>query len=390
MDNNITTPKPKKKILPFILGGVLLVGAYFAFNKINYALHNEDTENSQLEANISPVASRSSGYVTEIKVAENQLVKKGDTLLKIDDRDLVLRVKQAEIALKNATVNVGIVTANVSTANAGVGTSRANFETANAGIETANANIEIGNATFESAKIRVWKAGQEFARTNNLLEAKAATLQQFDNARAEKESADAQLVVAQKQIEVAKRQAEVAKKQAMGGKKQEEATQIQAGATGKQTELARVQVEQRQADLDFARLQLSYATITAPCDGTVTKKNVQLGQFINVGQSLMAVVDEKNIWVIANFKETQITEMKVGQAVKIKVDAFPEKNFDGKIESFSPATGAKFALLPPDNASGNFVKVVQRIPVKIVLTDQSEESKQLRVGMNVKVVVPNK
>jgi len=151
--------------------------------------------------------------------------------------------------------------------------------------------------------------------------------------------------------------------------------------------VAQIQVEQRKEELDLAKLNLSYAVIVAPCDGYVSKKNVQLGQLVSVGQNLFALVDESEIWVMANFKETQIEKMKVGQKVKIEVDAYPGKEFEGTIESLSAATGSKFALLPPDNATGNFVKVVQRIPVKVILDKNQNKYFPLRAGMNVKAVV---
>jgi membrane fusion protein (multidrug efflux system) len=151
--------------------------------------------------------------------------------------------------------------------------------------------------------------------------------------------------------------------------------------------LAETVVKEREADLEYAKLQLSYARIIAPSSGVISRKNVQIGQFVQAGQSLFALVTERQKWVIANFKETQLEKMKPGQEVEIEVDAFPHESFKGKIESISPATGAKFALLPADNASGNFVKVVQRVPVKIILTDAPEKASLLRAGMNVIVDV---
>ena len=151
--------------------------------------------------------------------------------------------------------------------------------------------------------------------------------------------------------------------------------------------MAETVVKEREADVAFAKLQLSYAYITAPAAGVISRKNAQVGQLVQAGQSLFALVTERQKWVVANFKETQLEKMKPGQEVEIEVDAFPHESFKGKVESISPATGAKFALLPADNASGNFVKVVQRIPVKIVLTESQEKASLLRAGMNVIVDV---
>lgn len=426
-----TTPKtPAKRIMPIVAGVVILGLAYFIGTKVMYSLHNEDTENAQLETTISPIVSRISGYVTSLKVAENQEVKKGDTLFIIDDRDLKLKVQQAEIALRSAEANVELVKANAMTSGSAVVTSRANLETTSAGVETANAGaesalagvetanasiaianagVETANGNIEAAKIKVWKATQDYNRYADLLAKKSVTQQQFDNAKAEKESAEAQLLVAekqlnaakkqvelaqkqaivvQKQVEIAQKQANVSKKQTSSGKAQEAAAKTQENAASKQIDVAQVLIEQRRSELEFAKLQLSYCYVLAPIDGFISKKNIQLGQLVNAGAPLFSIVDESSIWVVANFKETQIAKMKVGDKVELKVDAFPQEKFEGEIESISAATGAKFALLPPDNASGNFVKVVQRIPVKIVIKTKETPGKQLRAGMNVKVVVP--
>ena len=374
--------------MPFILGAVLLIVGYFAVTKIRFMLNNEDTENSQLETNIVPVAPKVGGYVTTLMVKENQIVKAGDTLLQIDDRDQKLRVMQAEINLKNAEANVALIRANASAVGANINTSDATLQVSNAGVETANAAVATANANIEAAKIRIWKATQDFNRYSALVKEKSATQQQLDAAKAEKETAEASLIVFEKQVLGAQSQVNGASKQTGIGSSQKNAAQSQLVAAQKQIALAQTQVEQRKAELDLAKFQLSYFAVTAPISGAVSKKNVQIGQFINVAQPLMSIVDGSNIWVVANFKETQVGKMKVGQKVKIKVDAYKGKDFEGTIESFSGATGAKFSLLPPDNATGNFVKVVQRVPVRIVLDEKNRADTPLRAGMSVDVVVP--
>ena len=377
-----------KKVMPFILGAVLLIVGYFAVTKIRFMLNNEDTENSQLETNIVPVAPKVGGYVTTLMVKENQIVKAGDTLLQIDDRDQKLRVMQAEINLKNAEANVALIRANASAVGANINTSDATLQVSNAGVETANAAVATANANIEAAKIRIWKATQDFNRYSALVKEKSATQQQLDAAKAEKETAEASLIVFEKQVLGAQSQVNGASKQTGIGSSQKSAAQSQLVAAQKQVALAQTQVEQRKAELELAKLQLSYFAVTAPISGAVSKKNVQIGQFINVAQPLMSIVDGANVWVVANFKETQVGKMKVGQKVKIKVDAYKGKDFEGTIESFSGATGAKFSLLPPDNATGNFVKVVQRVPVRIVLDEKNRADTPLRAGMSVDVVVP--
>jgi membrane fusion protein, multidrug efflux system len=378
----------KKKVMPFVLGGVLLVAGYFGFQEIRYLMGNEDTENSQLESNIVPVLPKVGGWVTEVLVKDNQRVKAGDTLAKIDDRELKLRVQQAEVALKNAEANVSLISANAATVGANVGTSTASIALQNAGIEAATANVATVTANIESAKIRVWKATQDFDRYAQLLKQKSTTQQQFDGAKAEKESAEAALAVVQAQVEATQKTVETARKQVGVGNSQQAAAQSQVGSAQQQVNVARLQLEARRAELELTKLQLSYISVTAPLSGQVSRKNVQIGQLVNAGQPLMSIVDDGSVWVIANFKETQIGKMQIGQKVRLKVDAYKNREFEGTIESFAGATGAKFSLLPPDNSTGNFVKVVQRVPTKILITEKNAKETPLRAGMSVAVIVP--
>lgn len=337
--------KPKKKAPMIILALVIISAAAFGISKYMYSLHHEDTDDAQLDADVSPVLSRVSGYVKEIRFEENQHVNKGDTLVKLDDRDLQIKVQQAQAALDNAQANVSVAKANS-------GTSMAN-------VATASSNVE-------AAKVRVWKATQDFDRYRNLLNDKAITQQQFDAAKAEKLSAEANLESINKQ---------------------QSAASMQGQAASQLVTVAESVIAQRRADLDFAKLQLSYATIIAPASGHASRKSIQTGQFINAGTPLFSIVSDEGVYVIANFKETQLEKIKTGLPAKITVDAFPSEKIDGIIYSLSAATGAKFSLLPPDNATGNYVKVVQRVPVKIKLTGSKELMAMLRPGMSVKVSV---
>ncbi|MCX6274693.1 MAG: HlyD family secretion protein [Bacteroidetes bacterium] len=337
--------KPKKKAPMIILSLIIISAAAFGITKYMYSLHHEDTDDAQLDADISPVLSRVSGYVNDIRFEENQHVSKGDTLVRLDDRDLQIKVQQAQSALDNATANVSVAKANS-------GTSLAN-------VATATSNVE-------AAKVRVWKATQDFDRYQNLLNDKAITQQQFDAAKAEKLSAEANLESINKQ---------------------QSAASMQGQAASQLITVAESVIAQRQADLDFAKLQLSYAMIIAPVSGLASRKSIQNGQFINAGTPLFSIVSDEGVYVIANFKETQLEKMKTGLPVKVTVDAFPSEKIDGTIYSLSAATGAKFSLLPPDNATGNYVKVIQRIPVKIKLTGSKELMAMLRPGMSVRVSV---
>lgn len=359
MESSKETTKNRKPIFVGIALLVVSTGVYFAYQKITYSLHNEDTENSQIECNIYPVAPRMGGYIERVSVADNQLVNKGDTLVVLDFRDLKLKVQQAEINLVNAQANLEVIKNNVATASASSGASLAN-------ISAAQANLEL-------ADVRIWRATQEFDRINALVKLKSATQQQLDNVKAEKESAEKQAIAAKMQLSSAKEQAG--------------ASQSNVNGAGKQVKVAEVSVLQRQSELDFAKLQLSYAYVTAPCTGYISKKNIQVGQLVSAGSPLFSIVDDSKLWITANFKETQVKDIKAGQMVSIKVDAFPDKLFEGKVESIQAATGSKFSLIPADNATGNFVKVVQRIPVRIALNDDKNDEFPLRAGMNVQVAV---
>ena len=383
--------KNNKKVIRFIVIGIVLSAAlFFGFKKVSYMIHNEDTENSQLETNIVPVLPKISGWITDVLVKDNQHVRAGDTLVKIDDRDLKIRVLQAEVALKNAESNVSLISANAGTVRANVNTSEATIQSQNTGISAGEAAVGTATANVEIAKIRVRKATQDFNRADQLLKEKSGTHQAYDNAKAEKESAEAAVVVAEKQVASAQVQIESARRQTNVGNSQKAAAQTQVASAQQQINVAKTQIEQRKAELELAKLQLSYAVVTAPTSGQVSRKNVQVGQLVNAGQPLLSLVDDSNIWVIANFKETQIGKMQVGQKVKIHIDAYKGKGFEGTIESFAGATGAKFSLLPPDNSTGNFVKVVQRVPTKILITEKASAETPFRAGMSVTVVVPVK
>ena len=335
----------KKKILPVILALIVIASATFGISKYIYSQHHEDTDDAQIDADISPVLVRVSGYVNEIRFEDNQHVNKGDTLVKLDDRDLQIKLQQAEAALANASANVPVVKSNVT---------------------TAQANSATANTAIDAAKVRVWKATQDFNRYQNLINDKSVTQQQFDAIKAEKDAAEAALQTAMKQ-------------------QQASAAQIQSAQ--EMISVANSSLQQKQADVDYAKLQLSYATVIAPVSGLASRKTIQPGQFVNAGTPLFSIVSDSDMYVIANFKETQLTKMKEGLPVEIKADAFPGEKIQGTVYRFSAATGAKFSLLPPDNATGNFVKVVQRIPVKIKLNASKEIASRLRPGMSVRVSV---
>ena len=355
-----TPPKKSSKTFMIVLGLLLVAGGWFGVSKYQHAQHHQETDDAQIEANISPVIPRVAGYVKEVRVKDNQTVKKGDTLLILDDRDLALKVMQTEAALATAQSSLGAAQA---TSNA----SRATISSTQSGISTVDAQIE-------AAKINVWRATQDYDRYANLIKDHSVTQQQYEQALAAKQTAERQLQILQSQKnQVAQQTNSVA---------------AQSNATSSQIGVAGAVIKQKEVEVAEAKLNLSYSVITAQESGLVSKVNLQAGQFLQAGQSVFSIVLSNDVWVIGNFKETQFEKMRIGQKVTVHADAFPGHPFEATLTSFSPATGSRFALLPPDNASGNFVKVVQRLPVKIEFNKPTDSLvNQLKPGMNVTVDV---
>ncbi|MFL5773664.1 MAG: HlyD family secretion protein [Flavisolibacter sp.] len=352
--------KKRNPIFMIILAVLIIGGGWFGISKYTYAKHHEETDDAQVSADISPVIPRVAGYVKEVRVQDNDFVKKGDTLLVLDDRDFRVKLDEAEAAL-------AIAESNLSSAKASTSAARANIATSQASVGTADAQIE-------AAKVNVWRTAQDFERYANLIKDHSITQQQYEQALAAKQTAEKQLNILQEQ-----------KKQAA---QQTNAVAVQSSATSEQIGVASASIRQKQVEVEAAKLNLSYTVVTAPEDGRVSKINIQNGQFLQAGQALFSIVHSNEVWVVANFKETQLNKMREGQKVVVKADAFGKHEFEGTVSSFSPATGSTFALLPPDNSSGNFVKVVQRLPVKIDFTNRQDSLiAKLRPGMNVEVDV---
>lgn len=354
------TKKKKSLVFPIILTAVLIIGGYFGYRMYSFGLTHEETDDAQIASNMSPVISKISGYVAEVKVTDNQFVKKGDTLIILDNRDQKMLLQQAVAALGTAKSNVQ--------------TSIASTKAASQNINSTNAAIATANAQIEAAKVNVWRTSQDLKRYTNLVKDHTITQQQYETALAAKQTADRQLQVLVDQRNQASQQTGI--------------VNSQTEASSQQIGVANSMVKQREVDVENAKLNLSYTVILAPEDGNVSKISQQKGQFVQAGAQLFSLVRDNQKWVIANFKETQLSKMVEGQIVDIKIDAFPSEEFEGKVTSFSPATGSTFSILPPDNASGNFVKVVQRLPVRIDFTKiKPEIAKKLRAGLNVKVTV---
>ncbi|RYJ40488.1 HlyD family secretion protein [Flavobacterium beibuense] len=352
--------KTNKKFL-FILIALVAVGGTYGTYKYLHSLAHETTDDAQIEKNMSPIIPRVTGYITKVYVKDNDFVKKGDTLFVIDDKDYVVRVEEAKAALAAAE-------GSYAAAKADVGSAAAN-------VSVSEANVQSSKGNIEAAKVRLWRATNDFERYENLYKNHSITKQQFEQAQAAKQEAEAQLNVLQQQQ--------------AASNYQKNAIISKSNVSNKQTEVAAANIEKAKAALDAAKLNLDYTVVTASVDGQVSTIDLQPGQLVAPGQALFYVINNNETWVVANFKETQLNKMTEGQKVVVKVDAYPDTEFEGVLTSFSPATGSRFSLLPPDNATGNFVKTVQRLPVKISLTENNdkEKVKLLRPGMNVEVDV---
>lgn len=352
--------KSNSKFLIILIVLVVLGGVYGTFKYMHSQAH-EETDDAQVERNMNPIIPRVTGYVTKVYIRDNDMVKKGDTLFVIDDKDYIVRVEDAKAALAAAEGSYEVAKADIGSATAGVSVSEA--------------NIQSSQGNIEAAKVRLWRATNDFQRFENLYKNHSITKQQYEQAQATKQEAEAQLRVLQQATAASRSQRNI--------------SVSRSNVSNKQTEVASANIKRAQAALDAANLNLNYTVVTAQVDGQVSAVDIQPGQLVQPGQSLFYIISSQDAWVVANFKETQLNKMKEGQKVTITADAFPDTEFEGEITSFSPATGARFSLLPPDNATGNFVKTIQRLPVKISLTKNNDKEKVqlLRPGMNVEVDV---
>jgi membrane fusion protein (multidrug efflux system) len=337
-----SSPKNKKMMILGTVASVIIIIVLYVWIS---AMGHEKTDNAQVDAMITPVRSIVQGFVTKVNFTDNQMVKKGDILIEIDNKDYIAKVTQAEAALESAKAQLDIAKSGATTADLNASASSLNSQAAKDNIATAQA--------------RYTKNEKEMSRSEKMLKDGAATQQQFESIKAEFETSKAQLDMLKKQYEASTSQATGAQSQAVGQKSQ--------------IVLAQAMVKQREAELQLAQTQLDNTLIKAPFDGIISKKSIEVGQYLQVGVPVCSAVDYTNLWVSANFKETQIEEMRPNQEVDIKIDAFPKAHIVGKLQSFGGATGAKFSLLPPDNATGNFVKITQRVPVRIMITEYPKE-----------------
>lgn len=319
------------------IGGIAWAVHYF-WRYYEYEITND----AVIDQYITPINIRVSGYIKDIRFSEHQQVRAGDTLLLLDDREFKIKLMDAEAALQDAM---------------------ASADALSSGIQASQNNVSVSEANIAETKARLWKLEQDYKRYAALLAEESVSGQQFEQVKAEYEAMKARYDALLRQKELARSQStEVSKK---------------AGS-------ANALILRRQADLEMARLNLSYTVVTAPYDGFMARRTLENSQLVQAGQILSNIIKSEAKWVTANYKETQIANIFIGQQVRIKVDALSDRIFQGEVTAISEATGSKYSLIPTDNSAGNFVKIQQRIPVRIEFKDIAPEDMQkLRAGMMV-------
>ncbi|MBP6936608.1 HlyD family secretion protein [Bacteroides sp.] len=325
---------------------IIGIGLYYSIDLFIDFKQNETTNDAQIEQYLSPINVKVPGYIRNVYFTEHQSVQKGDTLLVIDDSEYRIRLKEAEAFLKDATVG---------------------SEVLDVSIHTSLSNVVVYDSNIAETEARLRKLETDYKRYQNLLERNATTPIQVEQIKTDLDATKARLS-AQRQQQISAQSSfnEVSKR-----KGNSEANILRASAA-----------------VDMAKLNLSYTVIVAPCDGYLGRRTLEEGQLVNAGQNMTYIIPNTKKWIIANFKETQISNIHIGEEVEIKVDAFPEKVFKGKVSVISGATGSKYSLVPTDNSTGNFIKIQQRIPIRIDFEELSdEENKALAAGMMVKVKV---
>lgn len=342
--------KKRRNIILNTITIVLAVGGIvWAINFFYRYYRYEITNDATIEQYVTPINARVSGYVKYINFTEHQKVNAGDTLLIIDDSEYRIKLMDAQAGLMDAQASIDVI---------------------NSGITTSTSNVAVSEANIQEAKAKYWKSEQDYKRYENLLKADAISQQQFDQVKSEYEALKAHYSALEQQ------------KQALKSAVTE---------TQNKRKNAEASILRKQAELDLAKLNLSYTVILAPFSGYVGRRSLEVGQYVQAGQTITNMIKDDNKWIIANYREKQISNIYIGQDVKIKVDAFNNKTFRGKVTAISEATGSKYSLLPTDNSAGNFVKIQQRIPVRIDFVDISDEDlNKLRAGMMVITEAINK
>jgi membrane fusion protein (multidrug efflux system) len=407
LDETETVAQPQSKLRTrLIFGGaavlVIVAGLFI------YYFNRESTDDAQVDGHITSISAKVYGRVSEVLVDDNQPVKAGQPLVKLDARDYQAALDQAkgQLALAESEAQSAGVDIPRTRENTASGTSSEDAQLLGAQADAMRAEVAYdqartsdlayAQANIEKSRANAQLGQADLARFKPLMEKDEISKQQFDAAKANADATASALKADEEKFAQAQRSVEISKAQLEASKARVQ--QAQAGVASAKADTKQVaikqadaaakigKVQQARAAVEAAQLNLEYATITAPVDGVVTHKQVEVGQVVQQGQGLLVVVPLQNVWVTANFKETQLKKMKAGQKAEIKVDTYG-KTFTGHVDSIAGATGAVLSLLPPENATGNYVKVVQRIPVKIVLDPIPQEKAVLRPGMNVEATV---
>ena len=388
------------RIIAIVVVVLLLGSGIYYFMTVG----RESTDDAQVDAHVTPVAALVGGTVAKVSVTDNQQVEAGAELVVIDSRDYEIALARAQASLADAKAEAaashatGVVTtttatSNVSTAHGGVTQAESSISEAEHGVAVAQARLRTAQARLREQEANSTKATRDVERLKGLLAKDEIAQQQYDAAVASAaaalasvESAQAQVSEAEASIQASQSrltQARVGRDQAGAELRTAETAPQQVAAVHARAEASAAKVQLAEVAVKQAELNLQRTKVIAPIAGIVSKRAVEPGQIIQPGQPLMTVIPLERVWITANFKETQLKDMRVGQKVLVEVDAYGGREFEGKVESIAAATGSRFSLLPPDNATGNFVKVVQRIPVKIVLDGNQDPERLLRPGMSV-------
>ncbi len=399
-------PPPPSRLRTVLIVLVLLaaVGGFFAWR---YYSVRETTDDAQIDGHVSPVAARVGGTVITIAVQDNQYVESGAVLAQLDPKDYQVAVEraradlaEAEAALAGSQTDVPITMTNTVTrlteSSAGVGVAQASMTVTDRMVAMAKAGLESARATVLQVQANYDQAAKDVERFRPLVAKEEVSRQQFDAAVAQADALKAGLAAAQAQVGEAEANVRTQEsalnrdrervKEAQASEERARTGPQQVAVTKARAKSAAARVEQAEAALEQAELNLAYTTVKAPVAGIVSNRTIELGQIVQPAQPLLAVIPTEDIWVTANYKETQLRAMKPGQKVSIRVDV-DGRDYEGHVDSIAGATGARFSLLPPENATGNYVKVVQRLPVKILIEPGQDKEHRLRPGMSVEATV---
>jgi len=386
-ERNASGPGPvknsrrKKAMILFVAAALLTVGAtlfYWWYRQTHIS-----TDDAYVEGPVHPVAARIPGMVVEVLVEDNQPVNQGELLLRIDPEPYAVRVAAAGSAVSAAEADLSAAQADITAATADIQAARQDLAASQAQLAQAHQSIEAARSSVTLAEAQLAQAERDAERAESLFERQSISKQRFENAQTERAVSRARRDLAKEELQLAEgaiptREAIVSQKEAILSQRQAALAQRKA-RVGQQNAV----VHQRESALAEAQLYRQYAEVVAPTNGYVTRKGVEVGQVVAQGQPLLAVADLADVWVVANYKETQIERIRPGDPVTIRIDTFGGKKFRGKVESIMAGTGSAFSLFPPENATGNYVKIVQRVPVKIVLDRGEDPEHVLRIGMSV-------